>query len=140
MKKFMKEFTLRGLMCMGFGPVVLAVIYGILGVAGVAEHFSPAEVTKGILSITLMAFAAAGITAIYQAEQLPLPTAILIHGAVLYLDYLLLYLFNDWIPKNLNAIGIFTAIFAAGFALIWVIIYLCSKEKIRSINQALQNR
>lgn len=137
MKQFWKNFALRGLIAMGFGPMILAIIYGILGATGVAESLSPAEVTRGILSITLMAFIAAGITAIYQAEQLPLPLAIAIHAGILYTDYALLYLLNDWIPRNLTAFGIFTAIFAVGFALVWVIIYWINRNSIRRINQRI---
>lgn len=137
MKKYAKEFCLRGLLSMGFGPVILAIIYGILGATGAATAFSPAEVTKGILSITLMAFIAAGITSIYQVERLPLPMAIATHAAVLYLDYLVLYLFNDWIPRNTVAIGTFTAIFAAGFALIWVMIYFVNKRNTQLLNEKL---
>lgn len=137
MKKYAKEFCLRGLLSMGFGPVILAIIYGILGATGAATAFSPAEVTKGILSITLMAFIAAGITSIYQVERLPLPMAIATHAAVLYLDYLVLYLFNDWIPRNTVAIGTFTAIFTAGFALIWVMIYFVNKRNTQLLNEKL---
>lgn len=137
MKKHISQFFLRGLIAAGFGPVVLAIVYGILGATGVAESFSATEVTKGILSITLMAFIAGGINSIYQIEQLPLPTAIIIHAAVLYLDYLILYLFNDWIPRNGAAIGIFSLIFFAGFALVWFIIYLCIRNKTEKINKKL---
>lgn len=135
MKQFWKNFCLRGLLAMGFGPVVLAIIYGILGATGAAQTLSPAEVCKGILSITVMAFIAAGITAAYHTEQLPLPCAILIHTGVLYIDYAVMYLFNDWIPRNLTAFGIFTAIFAAGFALTWLVIYLVSRKQIQDLNQ-----
>lgn len=138
MKKFWKEFALRGLVAMGFGPVILAIIYGILGATGAAESFSYTEVTKGILSITLMAFIAAGITGIYQTEHLPLAMAIAIHAGVLYLDYALLYLFNDWIPKDPAAFGIFTAIFAAGFALVWLVIYAINRNNIKRINQQMK--
>lgn len=137
MKKYIKEFCLRGLLAMGFGPVILAIIYGILGATGAVTAFSPAEVTKGILSITLMAFIAAGITSIYQVERQPLPMAIATHAVVLYLDYLVMYLLNDWIPRNTLAIGTFTAIFAAGFALIWVIIYFVNKRNTRLLNEKL---
>ena len=34
MKKFWKEFLFRGLICAGGGPLVLAIIYGILGSLG----------------------------------------------------------------------------------------------------------
>ena len=83
MKKFWKEFLFRGLICAGFGPVILAIIYGILGAIGAVDAFSPKEVCTGILTITLLAFLAAGMTAIYQMEQLPLPIMILTHGGAL---------------------------------------------------------
>ena len=75
---------------------------------------------------------------VYQIEQLPLPCAILIHGGVLYADYLLMYVLNRWIPRNWQAIGIFTAIFAAGYALTWLVIYLTIRNKTERINKKLK--
>ncbi len=135
MKKFISEFFLRGLMFSWMGPIILAIIYYVLDKTGVASEFSAKEVVTGIISITLMAFIAAGITAIYQNEKLPVVSSALIHAGVLYLDYLIMYLLNDWIPKNGTAIGIFSAVFAAGFALIWLIIYLCIRKQIEGINR-----
>ena len=89
MKKFWKEFLLRGMLCAGGGPVVLAIIYGILGATDTVEYFSPQEVCTGILTITLLAFIAAGMTANYQMEQLPLPPMILLHGGALNIAYIL---------------------------------------------------
>ena len=138
MNKHVKEFLLRGLTCAAGGPLVLAVIYAILDARGVAESLSTAEVSMAIISVTVMAFIAAGITMIYQIEQLPLPCAILIHGGVLYADYLLMYILNSWLPRNWQAIGIFTAIFAAGYALIWIVIYLTIRAKTERINKKLK--
>ena len=137
-KSFWKEFTLRGFLACAGGPVVLAIIYGILGATDTVQSLSPMEVCVGILSITVMAFIAAGITVIYQSEWLPLPFAIAIHAVVLYLDYLLMYLLNDWIPRNSTSIGIFSGIFAGGFALVWLIIYLCNRNAIGKINKSIQ--
>ncbi len=137
MKRFTLEFCKRGLLAAAGGPMVLAIIYGILGAAGAAEALAPGQVCLGILTVTLMAFIAAGTTSIYTLEQLPLPCAILIHAGVLYLDYLLMYLLNNWIPRNAAAIGIFTAVFAAGFALIWLIIYLSIQKKTEQLNRQL---
>ena len=134
MKKYGLEFLHRGLLAAAGGPVILAIIYGILGVTDAVTALSPTEVCLGILSITLMAFIAAGITMIYQVEQLPLISAILIHGGVLYLDYLVMYLLNSWIPRNGSAIGMFTAIFFVGFALVWLVIYLCIRSNTRKLN------
>lgn len=137
MKAFLKEFTMRGLMVSAGGPMVLAIIYGILGATGTITHLTPGEVCMGILTITVMAFIAAGMTAIYQVEQLPLMTAILLHAGVLYLDYLLMYLLNRWIPGDLISIGIFTAVFSLGFALIWMCIYLTTKVRTKRLNQQI---
>lgn len=137
MKQYIKQFCLRGLTAAAGGPVVLAIIYGILGKCGVIESLPPGEVTLGILSITLMAFIAAGITVVYTVEQLPLPMAILIHGGVLYVDYLLIYLLNDWIPKG--GIGIFTLIFGLGYAAVWLVIYLSIRIKTAQINKKLHS-
>lgn len=138
MNKHVKEFLLRGLTCAAGGPLVLAIIYAILDAQGVAASLSPAEVSMAIISLTVMAFIAAGVTTVYQIEQLPLPCAILIHGGVLYADYLLMYILNSWIPRNWQAIGIFTAIFAAGYALIWIVIYLTIRAKTERINKKLK--
>ena len=138
MKKYVKDFVLRGLTCAAGGPLVLAIIYAILDAQGVAASLSPAEVSMAIVSVTVMAFIAAGITMVYQIEQLPLLCAILIHGGVLYADYLLMYILNSWLPRNWQAIGIFTAIFAAGYTLIWLVIYLTIRAKTERINQKLK--
>ena len=138
MKKFWKEFFLRGLTCAAGGPVVLAVIYGILGATGAADSLPPSEVCFGILTITLLAFIAAGMTAIYQMEQLPLPIMILLHGGVLYITYILTYLINGWLQNSLVPILIFTGIFVAGYALIWVIVCQVEKAKAERLNKLLK--
>lgn len=138
MKKFGKEFLLRGLLACGGGPVVLAIVYGILGVTGTVSHFSPNEVCMGILTVTLLAFIVAGMTAIYQLEQLPLICAILIHGAGLYITYILIYLLNGWLKQQLIPIAIFTAVFIAGYAVIWLIIYSVTKAKTEALNRKLR--
>lgn len=140
MKKFWKEFFLRGLLCAAGGPVVLAIIYGILGATGTAETLSPKEVCMGILTITLLAFTAAGMTAIYQMEQLPLPTMILLHGGALYIAYILTYLLNGWILNQLKPILIFTGIFIAGYGLIWIIIYNIERVRADKINKMLKEQ
>lgn len=137
MKKYMIEFMKRGLMACAGGPVILAIIYGILGATGTVQALSPGQVCTGILTITLMAFVAAGITMIYNVEQLPLFSAILIHGTVLYADYILIYLVNGWIKSQLIPILIFTGIFLAGFALVWLIIYITTRNSTRSLNRRM---
>ena len=139
MKKFLKEFLFRGLICAAGGPLVLAIIYGILGAAGATETIPATEVSMGIVTITLLAFIAAGMTAIYQVEQLPLATMILLHGGALYIAYILTYLMNGWLQNSLIPILIFTGIFLVGYALIWLIIYCIEKAKADKLNKLLKN-
>jgi predicted neutral ceramidase superfamily lipid hydrolase len=135
MKSFWKDFLFRGLIACAGGPIVLAIIYGIIGATGEVTSLTPQEVCLGILTITLLAFTVAGMTAIYQVEKLPLASAILIHGGVLYATYLLIYLINGWLQKDLIPILVFTGIFLLVYLLIWVIIYSVEKAKIRKINE-----
>ena len=139
MKKFWKEFLFRGLICAAGGPLVLAVVYGILGTTGQVVSVSTIEVCRVILTITLLAFIAAGMTAIYQMEQLPLPTMILLHGGALYIAYLLIYLLNGWLLNQLKPIAIFSGIFAAGYAVIWLIIYFVERNRAEKLNKQLNN-
>ena len=138
MKKFLKEFLFRGLLCASGGPIVLAIIYGILGATGTAEAIPATQVCLGIVTITLLAFIAAGMTAIYQMEQLPLPIMILLHGGALYVAYILTYLINGWLQNSLVPILVFTGIFFAGYALVWLIIYFVEKSKTDKLNKLLK--
>ncbi|MCH5303748.1 MAG: DUF3021 domain-containing protein [Ruminococcus sp.] len=137
MKKFVFEFMHRGLLASVGGPIVLAIVYGILSLNGVVDTLSVAEVVKGILTSALLAFVAGGITAVYNIDKLQAAPATLIHCFVLYLDYILIYLLNGWIEYSVQVIVIFTSIFFAGFALIWTIIYLSTKKQIKNLNSNL---
>lgn len=138
MKQYVLEFMKRGLLAASGGPVVLAIIYGILGATGAINSLAPNEVSMGVLTVTLMAFIAAGVGVVYQIEQLPLLAATSIHALTLYLDYLLIYLLNNWIPRSAAGIGVFTAVYAAGYAVIWLFITVSIKAKTDRINKALR--
>lgn len=138
MKKFAKEFLFRGLLAASGGPVVLAIIYGILGAVGTVTSLSPGEVCMGILTVTVLAFIVAGMTAIYQQEQLPLASAILIHGAALYAAYIMIYLLNGWLKQQLIPILVFSVIFITGYALIWLCVYCFTRARTERINRKLR--
>lgn len=140
MKAFWKDFCLRGLVSAWGGPIVLCIIYAVLDKTGSVTTVTTGEVALGILSITLLAFLVAGMTAIYQVERLPLPAAILIHGAVLYTLYIGIYLVNGWLQSAWIPVLVFTAIFLAGYAIIWALIFLFNKHRITQLNQKLQNK
>ena len=140
MKKFISNFLLRGLVACGFGPVVLAVVYLVLHQQGVVQTLAVTEVSMGIFSLFALAFVVGGMTAIYQIERLPVMLAILIHGVVLYVSYLIVYLVNDWIQWGFTPIVVFSAIFVVGYLMIWAIIYSVNKKNAERINKQLKQR
>lgn len=137
--KYYKEFFLRGLVAMGFGPIVLAIIYGILGAAKVVKSVSVSEMVLGILTISALAFLAAGITVVYQIEELALSKAITAHGLILYLAYAVVYIWNKWLEEGIIPFVVFTVIFVVGYILVWVIIYLITKNNTDKLNKRIKS-
>ena len=135
MKKYVKDFITRGSMFAWGGPAVLAIVWAALQAAGVVTELTVNEVILGIITTTVMAFVAAGVSIVYHIENLPKAFAGLIQMSVLYIDYLGFYLLNGWI--KLSDIWLFTLIFAVGFAVIWFSIYISVKLKVKKINRKL---
>ncbi len=140
MKKFVLEFLRRGLIASGIGPIVLAIVYLILQQTSAVETLSVNQVCIGIFSITALAFIAGGMNAIYQIERLPLMVAILIHGGILYISYLVTYLLNDWLDFGALPIIVFSAVFVVGYIVIWVIIYSIIKRNTDKLNKMLKQK
>ena len=136
--KYYKNFVLRGLVAMGFGPIILAIVYGILFLSGVAGVIYVDKMVLEVLTITALAFFAGGITIVYQIEELTLSKAITAHGIILYLCYAVVYLTNNWLEEGTIPFIVFTVIFVVGYALVWLIIYLITKNKIDKINKNLK--
>ena len=137
MKKFVMDFLRRGFLTCGMGPIILAIIYLILQHRAAIETLTINQVCLGIFSLTALAFIAGGTNVIYQIEQLPLMTAILIHGGILYLSYLAIYLVNGWLKSGMTPILIFSASFIIGYLIIWVIIYSITKKRTDKLNVIL---
>ena len=140
MKKVALEFLRRGVMSCGVGPIILAVLYLILHHNGVVENLSVKELCVGIFSLSALAFVAGGINALYQLERLPLMAAILIHGSVLYVSYLMTYLVNGWIEWGRVPVFVFTGIFVVGYLVIWAVIYFVIKRKTKNLNKMLKEK
>lgn len=140
MKSFARDFIRRGFIACGLGPVVLAVFYLLLQYKGAVEVLSVNQVCIGIFSLSALAFIAGGMNAVYKIEKLPLMAAILIHGSVLYVCYLVTYLLNDWLETGILPILVFSAIFISGFLVIWLIIYSVVKRKTEQLNKMLEQK
>ena len=140
MKKFILKFLRNGIIAMGIGPIVLAIIYFILHQTATIENLTVSKVCIGIFSLSVLAFIAGGMNAIYHIENLPLMWAILIHGSILYFGYLGTYLVNDWLDFGIIPIIVFTAIFIVGYIIIWAIIYSIMRRKTTKINEILKKK
>ena len=53
--------------------------------------------------------------------------------------YILTYLINGWLQNALIPIFVFTGIFVAGYALIWIAIYLVEKAKAKHLTKLLKD-
>ena len=140
MKQNLLEFFRRGLVACGFGPLVLAVVYLILQKQGALETLTVHEVCLGIVSLAALAFIVGGMNIVYQVERLPLMVAILIHGGVLYISYLITYLVNGWLEWGQMPILAFSAIFAFSFLAIWAVIYSVTKKRTTNLNEKLKQK
>ena len=73
MKQFIKVFLHRGALFCGLGPVIMAIVYIFLSASGVVETVAVSTLIREIFTSTLMAFIAAGISAVYTVDRLALP-------------------------------------------------------------------
>ena len=140
MKRFISDFLRRGSVACGLGPIVLAILYLILRQSADVVTLTVDQVCVGIFSLTVLAFLAGGMNAVYQIERLPLMVAILIHGAVLYAGYLVTYLLNGWLEGGIMPVVIFTGVFVLGYLVIWGIIYAITKRNTEKLNAHLQKK
>ena len=138
MRQVIREFFRRGLVACGFGPLILAAVYLILQQAGL-QTLTVQEVCVGIISLGGLAFLAGGMNVVYQIERLPLMGAILIHGMVLYVGYLVTYLVNDWLAWGMTPVLVFTAIFVLGYLAVWAVIYTVTKQNTEQVNAMLKD-
>ena len=136
MKGIVREFLKRGMLFAWGGPAVVAFVWLCLNRYGELTALSVGEAVLGIYSSTVLAFVAAGITVVYQMEQLPKPIAGLIHMAVLYADYLVVYLLNGWIKPQV--VAVFSLVFVLGFGTIWGAVYLTARRNVSRMNRCVQ--
>lgn len=136
MKEYGKEFLRRGMLFAWGGPAVVAFVWLCLRGTGELTSLTTGEAVLGVYSSLVLAFVAAGITVVYQIEQLPKLMAGLIHLGVLYADYLTVYLLNGWI--ELRVVAAFSGIFVAAFTLIWSGVYLATRRNVERMNRLVK--
>lgn len=133
-----RDFFLRGLLFGGFGPVIGGIVYLILHFTLQDLTLTGLQVFTVIISTYLLAFVHAGASVFNQIESWPLAKSTLCHFGVLYVAYILCYVINSWIPFEPLVLGIFTAIFAVGYAVIWLVVYVSIRVTVKRLNRSLR--
>ena len=140
MKKYVLDFIHQGLLYSGFGPVVLAIVYLSLQKENVIQALTMNEVCLGIFSSAALAFVVGGANIIYQMEQLPIVLAILMHGGILYISYIVVYLINGWLKWGVIPVLIFTGIFVVGYFIVLSIVIIIIKKSTAKLNEILKQK
>ena len=133
-----RDFFFRGLLFGGFGPIIAGIIYLILHFTLEDLTLTGLQVFTAIVSTYLLAFVHAGASVFNQIESWPLAKSTLCHFGVLYVAYILCYVINSWIPFEPLVLGIFTAIFAVGYAVIWLAVYVSIRVTVKRLNRSLR--
>ena len=135
MNKNLKAYLHRGLLFGGFGPIVVAIVYAIVGVATKDNLITTTNFLLATISSYILAFLVAGSSMFYQIEHWGLTKASLLHALSLYVAYLCCYLLNSWIAFDIINVLIFTGIFIVGYLVIWLIIVLSIKSTEKKLNK-----
>ena len=66
--------------------------------------------------------------------------AILIHGGVLYVGYLVTYLVNEWLEGGVIPMLVFSVVFVVGYFAIWAVIYFITRKNTEKLNEILTEK
>ena len=132
-----RNFFFRGLLFGGSGPIIAGIIYLILHFALEDLTLTGLQVFTAIVSTYLLAFVHAGASVFNQIESWSIAKSLFCHFSMLYVAYVLCYVINSWIPFEPIVLGIFTAIFVVGYAVIWFAVYLSIKSAAKRLNKKL---
>ncbi len=137
MNKAVKEFLHRGMLFGGFGPIIAGIIFAILDKTVENFSLSGTQTLIAIVSVYLLAFLQAGASVFNQIEHWSILKSLACHFSVLYLAYVTCYLVNNWIPFDIRAVLLFTAIFVVVYFAVWIIVALSVRAVSRRLNQKI---
>ena len=138
MNEYVRKFLHRGLIFGGFGPIILGIVFAILGATIDNFHIEGWQIMLAVISTYFLAFLQAGASVFNQIESWPLPKSLVCHFFTVYFAYVITYMLNTWIPFEPLAILIFTAGFVAAYAVIWVIVVISIKSTEKILNRKLK--
>ena len=137
MNKYVKSFLHRGLIFGGFGPIVVGIIFCILGFTLDNFEISGDKILLAIVSTYLLAFIQAGASIFNQIEGWPITKSLLFHFVTLFASYSACYVINSWIPFEPVVLLIFCLVFTVTFFIVWGTVYLAVKTTAKNCNMKL---
>ena len=138
MNRYLKDFLHRGLICGGFGPIIVGIVYLVLENTISGFSLGGRQVFLAIISTYLLAFLHAGASVFNIIEEWGIAKSVAWHFAVLYIAYSICYIVNDWIPRSIGGFAIFTGIFAAIYVIVWAIVLIAIKSASKEFNKKLK--
>ncbi len=137
MNTYVKTFLHRGLIFGGFGPIIAAIVFFCLSRTLPNFSLTGGQVLTATVSTYLLSFIHAGASVFNQIEHWPLAKSLGCHFGALYVAYSLCYVVNTWIPFEPLALAIFTGIFAAIYAVVWITVVVCIRITRNRLNAKL---
>lgn len=137
MNKYVKTFLHRGLLFGGFGPIITAIVFFCLSCTLADFSLTGGQILTATVSTYLLAFIQAGASIFNQIEHWSTAKSLAWHFGVLYVAYSLCYIVNTWIPFEPMVLAVFTAVFIAAYAVIWLTVYVCVRITRNRLNAKL---
>lgn len=139
MNKYIKCFLHRGLVCSGFGPIVVGFIYLVVELTGQELDIGGTQLCLTIVSSYLLAFIHAGASVFNQIEEWSHLKCTTCHFLTLYFAYAVCYLLNTWIPFKKEVLLMFSVIFFFCYFAVWVSVVISIKLISKKMNKKLKD-
>ncbi|MBE6569022.1 MAG: DUF3021 domain-containing protein [Ruminococcaceae bacterium] len=137
MNPYVKSFLHRGMLFGGFGPIIAAIVFAILGCTLPDFSLTGGQVFSAVVSTYILAFIQAGVSVFNQIEHWSVGKSLFCHLTVLYLAYAACYILNFWIPFEPMVLVIFTVIFVVCYFVVWLTVYFSVRAAAKRLNRKL---
>lgn len=137
MNQYVKAFLHRGMLFGGFGPIIAAIVFAILGITLPDFTLTGGQVLMAVVSTYILAFVQAGVSVFNQIEHWSVGKSLFFHLTILYITYAGCYLLNTWIPFEPMVLVIFSGIFIVCYFVIWLTVYFSVKAAAKRFNKKI---
>ena len=140
MKRFLKQFAMRGCVGVVISNVILCI--ALVKFSGdISEAtLTVAQIIKYIAGAIVIGIVFGGTTAFFEWERLSMLWATVLHFVSLFITYTAVTLVTGWhgidVVLSLEFIGSFVLVYVG----IWLAYYFTERRRVRQINERLKNK